>query len=64
MIFFLICIFCPTGPMMRLITQLQPFWVLVGVVSYGSSPCGSENRPAVYTRVSSYLDWIESKIRL
>lgn len=40
------------------------YWVLVGIVSYGSNPCGQENKPAVYTRVERYIEWIESKMRL
>ncbi|KAG5684696.1 hypothetical protein PVAND_013910 [Polypedilum vanderplanki] len=33
---------------------------IVGITSYGSILCGTPNTPAVYTRVSAYLDWIES----
>ncbi|XP_026462799.1 lectizyme-like [Ctenocephalides felis] len=32
---------------------------LLGVVSWGYIPCGSRDRPSVYTRVSGYLDWIK-----
>lgn len=50
--------------MMRLVTQNRiPFWTLVGIVSYGSSPCGVENRPAVYTKLDSFISWIEINIR-
>ncbi|XP_065356660.1 lectizyme-like [Calliphora vicina] len=31
---------------------------LVGVVSWGSIPCGVFNKPSVYTRVSAYVDWV------
>ncbi|XP_066579324.1 serine protease 27 [Amia ocellicauda] len=35
----------------------QP-WVLAGVTSFGDG-CGKEDSPGVYTRVSSYRDWIK-----
>lgn len=36
---------------------------LLGVVSYGPEKCGTIGVPGVYTRVSEYIDWIESKMR-
>lgn len=39
-----------------------PYWNLVGLVSFGPSPCGKENWPGVYTNVGSYMNWIESKL--
>ena len=39
----------------------QP-WHLIGIVSFGSRSCGV-GRPAVYTRVSAFLDWIETNMR-
>lgn len=32
---------------------------LIGITSFGSRKCGTK-KPGVYTRVSSYLNWIES----
>jgi len=49
------------GPLMD-VTQLpkrrtaQTFQI--GVVSFASIPCGGQNAPSVYTRVSAYLRWI------
>ncbi|KAG7307497.1 hypothetical protein JYU34_007696 [Plutella xylostella] len=34
--------------------------VLVGVVSWGSFPCGSPVQPAVFTKVSAFTSWILS----
>jgi secreted trypsin-like serine protease len=52
------------GPIMRMDTSTEkPYWYLAGVVSFGPSPCGQEGWPGVYTRISAYVDWIESKIR-
>ncbi|KAI8034917.1 lectizyme [Drosophila gunungcola] len=31
---------------------------LIGIVSWGYIPCGKSNLPSVYTKVSSYVDWI------
>ncbi|XP_036337603.1 lectizyme-like [Rhagoletis pomonella] len=31
---------------------------LIGIVSWGYTPCGVYNLPSVYTRVSAYIDWI------
>lgn len=32
---------------------------IVGVFSWGATPCGSPNRPAIYVRVSAYITWIQ-----
>lgn len=33
-------------------------YALLGIVSFGPRTCGVSNFPGVYTRVSSYTDWI------
>lgn len=52
------------GPVMKQVAKgRSSYWVLLGIVSYGSSPCGQENKPAVYTKVENFIEWIESKIK-
>ncbi|XP_011308164.1 trypsin II-P29 [Fopius arisanus] len=36
----------------------------VGIVSWGTYPCGVAGTPTVYTRVSSYTDWIQSQVKV
>lgn len=37
--------------------------VLVGVVSYGPSNCGTEGFPGVYTFVGAFVNWILDTMR-
>jgi len=37
-------------------------WYLLGIVSFGTKTCGSGN-PAIYTRVESFIPWIQETIR-
>lgn len=37
--------------------------VLVGVASWGTIPCGMEEKPAVFTNVASYVNWIKENMR-
>lgn len=39
-------------------------WFLVGVTSYGYKDCGTEGRPGLYVRITSYMDWIVENIRV
>lgn len=45
------------GPIFQ---QRDGFSIILGVVSFGVS-CGTE-LPGVYTRIASYIDWIESNV--
>lgn len=45
-----------------LMRQIEGNLFLVGFSSFGPTGCGRKNVPDVYTNVSSYVDWIESKI--
>lgn len=40
----------------------QIYTYLVGLVSYGPSPCGQEGWPGVYTKVSEYVDWVQNSL--
>ena len=45
------------GPLV--IESTEGKFELVGITSWGKG-CGEPNQPGVYTRVSSFLSWIES----
>ncbi|XP_072477014.1 transmembrane protease serine 11B-like protein [Notamacropus eugenii] len=46
------------GPLVH--PNSRNIWFLTGIVSWGDD-CGKENKPGVYTRVTSYRPWIASK---
>ncbi|XP_044253772.1 chymotrypsin-2-like [Tribolium madens] len=35
---------------------------VIGIVSWGFTPCGSEKAPSVYTRVSNFIDFIKENV--
>ncbi|XP_015920543.2 proclotting enzyme isoform X1 [Parasteatoda tepidariorum] len=47
------------GPLMALNTENR--WEVIGIVSWGRR-CGDPTYPGVYTRVSTYLDWIQQNM--
>lgn len=53
------------GPLMHLERTREDTgkWSVVGVVSFGPSPCGKLEWPGVYTKVSAFVPWILSKMR-
>lgn len=52
------------GPLMGLYNDGRGgnYYYLAGIVSFGIG-CGNAGWPGVYTRVSSYINWIQSNIR-
>ncbi|XP_034942335.1 serine protease snake [Chelonus insularis] len=46
------------GPLQRVLHTPYCMYSIVGVTSFGKF-CAFKNSPAIYTQVSSYLDWIE-----
>lgn len=44
------------GPLMKF---TDSYWFVEGIVSFGRA-CGLEGWPGVYTRVSSFEDWIKT----
>ncbi|XP_022916954.2 CLIP domain-containing serine protease B4-like isoform X1 [Onthophagus taurus] len=43
---------------------LMQFGEIIGVISWGVSPCDLNNNPTVYTRVAAYVDWIQNVVQL
>lgn len=52
------------GPLMlqqNLENQENVYFILIGIVSYGYE-CAKDDFPGVYTRVSSFLPWIQQHL--
>lgn len=49
------------GPIQVLLNPKGCIYHVIGITSVGSA-CGLGNTPAVYTKVASYIDWIESVV--
>ncbi|XP_077284774.1 serine protease snk-like [Arctopsyche grandis] len=47
------------GPIQIRDPEVSCAYQLIGITSFGVA-CGGKNSPAVYTRISYYVDWIES----
>ena len=49
------------APLMTRESPSDP-WYAIGIVSFGTAKCG-RGKPGVYTKVTNYLPWIESKLK-
>lgn len=52
------------GPLMYIesVDTKPPRYYLLGVVSFGTTLCGSTTQPGIYTRTAAYLKWILDNI--
>ncbi|XP_065209905.1 uncharacterized protein LOC135838202 [Planococcus citri] len=50
------------GPLQIWIPGQVCMWNIIGVASVGPGICGNSETPRIYTKVSHYLDWIQSII--
>lgn len=48
------------GPLLQ---KFQDINTQIGLTSYGPAFCNSNKDPAVYTRVSSFIEWIEGVVQ-
>ncbi|CAH1110126.1 unnamed protein product [Psylliodes chrysocephalus] len=53
------------GPLMAINVDetYQLNWFVIGVISFGPTPCALENLPGIYTKVANYVPWIVSKMK-
>ncbi|KRT80412.1 Trypsin [Oryctes borbonicus] len=51
------------GPLIATISGGNQQFYIEGIVSYGLTACGTEGSPAIYTRVTDFLDWIRQTVK-
>lgn len=49
------------GPLQIVLKKPYCMYSLIGITSFGKF-CGFPNSPAIYTRVSQYVNWIEANV--
>merc|ERR1719412_796010 len=49
------------GPLVLLVPNMDGSYTQIGIVSYGIG-CASPGHPGIYTRVSTYKNWIEENM--
>jgi transmembrane serine protease 9 len=50
------------GPLVMAKSSSDDTAVIVGAVSHGMGKCGEKGAPAIYARVTKYLDWIKANM--
>jgi secreted trypsin-like serine protease len=50
------------GPLVMPKSSSDDTAVIVGAVSHGMGKCGEKGAPAIYARVTKYLDWIKANM--
>jgi secreted trypsin-like serine protease len=50
------------GPLVMPKSSTDDTAVIVGAVSHGMGKCGEKGAPAIYARVTKYLDWIKANM--
>ncbi|OWR52286.1 hypothetical protein KGM_211237 [Danaus plexippus plexippus] len=52
------------GPLVKIESEnYEENWYMFGITSSGSKTCGREGVPGIYTRVTSYIDWILENVK-
>ncbi|CAG9565385.1 unnamed protein product [Danaus chrysippus] len=52
------------GPLVKIESEnYEENWYMFGITSLGFRECGLEGIPGIYTRVSSYMDWILDNVK-
>ena len=50
------------GPLVTAKSSSDDTAVVIGAVSHGMGYCGEKGKPAIYAKVTKYLDWIKANM--